>query len=670
MRFLGSRPASSLAVYLPVIGSLCSEVSKPRDVGKALPNFDCLQHNLAEEVWESLERFLGSLTYFVVYGSVSVHGWLGQEAERQAWGRYSAVLFDHELSTTAHLSFSAECPMGLAVLDVARWGACLLAASQADNRCARHQVWFGAWMRAEPYGLKDSWKAIPVLLNSRWMAPLCKIVQVLRWVAPQYRDVLDPQGHVRARYDCTLASRERKEGSSGVDWQAYLETLASSSNRFAGENTTFRWVFMQGGLSGGFGTKVTECTLGYMSAAIERLNLFQQFIPEHYEAVSFIVDAALISFNQDVALFLTSKAQQGVDIQVRDSFTVLVLTQWPVLQLLSEIGLLAQSRDSWTRDAPVGAQHKPFALDLRPEELLDPIREPQWHPNALRALPYATHAALLRSSRWGWSSQAFRALLLALEAVLVRTGAHDDRFGKVVILTVVWGERLAKYLPGWLERASALGHGGRTLVFCLSTAAARECAAAHKHPELCVEGGLRTVYNKLALISVVVHAGLDAVFFDFDTVFLKDPLPLIIEAARDAEVLVSRDFGSECLNIGVLYAKAHEDSAEFFSGLLIWLWYHPYEFDQNALMGFLGLRNLTQEQVFGRQVVKIPRWGILDPVNAFITNIVYKSGTEGWTGELEGIAVYHFLDGSGNVHPSLSARGSYLNLFQFFLLKP
>merc|ERR1712217_941018 len=79
-----------------------------------------------------------------------------------------------------------------------------------------------------------------------------------------------------------------------------------------------------------------------------------------------------------------------------------------------------------------------------------------------------------------------------------------------------------------------------------------------------------------------------------------------------------------------------------------------------------GHRNITQEIVFGQTNDKIPRWGILDPLNAFVTSTVYDPGIEGWTGEMERILVYHFLDGSGSVHPSLSYKGDYVNLFDLF----
>ena len=69
------------------------------------------------------------------------------------------------------------------------------------------------------------------------------------------------------------------------------------------------------------------------------------------------------------------------------------------------------------------------------------------------------------------------------------------------------------------------------------------CAKVHQYPECCVPGALKTIYNKYTILSAVVHAGFDALYIDFDTILLQDPLPSIMEAAKEAEVLVSRDFG-------------------------------------------------------------------------------------------------------------------------------
>ena len=60
--------------------------------------------------------------------------------------------------------------------------------------------------------------------------------------------------------------------------------------------------------------------------------------------------------------------------------------------------------------------------------------------------------------------------------------------------------------------------------------------------------------------------GFDLLYLDFDTVLLQDPVPRIHLSMeeKDVDLLVSRDFGSECLNTGVIYAKANGRTVAFW----------------------------------------------------------------------------------------------------------
>ena len=60
--------------------------------------------------------------------------------------------------------------------------------------------------------------------------------------------------------------------------------------------------------------------------------------------------------------------------------------------------------------------------------------------------------------------------------------------------------------------------------------------------------------------------GFDLLYLDFDTVLLQDPVPRIHLSMEehDVDLLVSRDFGSECLNTGVIYAKANGRTVAFW----------------------------------------------------------------------------------------------------------
>lgn len=68
----------------------------------------------------------------------------------------------------------------------------------------------------------------------------------------------------------------------------------------------------------------------------------------------------------------------------------------------------------------------------------------------------------------------------------------------------------------------------------------------------------------------------------------------------------------------------------------------------------MGLEDLQWNKIFGDPAQRLPRWGFLDPLNAFVTSTVYGN-VNGWTGHEDEIVIYHFLDGSGGVDPNLAA---------------
>ncbi|CAK0854315.1 unnamed protein product [Prorocentrum cordatum] len=172
------------------------------------------------------------------------------------------------------------------------------------------------------------------------------------------------------------------------------------------------------------------------------------------------------------------------------------------------------------------------------------------------------------------------------------------------------------------------------------------------------------------ILSAAVHLGFDALYLDFDTVFMRNPLPPILAAAEEVEVLVSRDFGSTCLNTGVIFFKAHADTATLLSTLLVWLWHHPYEFSQKAFSAFLRVENVSNLLGGGLPVQADLRWAALDPHNQFVTSTVYNADVEGWTGDMDDIVVFHFLDGTGGVDITRAVAGEYINLYDLFYANP
>lgn len=72
--------------------------------------------------------------------------------------------------------------------------------------------------------------------------------------------------------------------------------------------------------------------------------------------------------------------------------------------------------------------------------------------------------------------------------------------------------------------------------------------------------GLQSSASKFHMMSAIVNCGFDVLYLDFDLVFFRDPLVPILKAAEKAELLLSRDLGGECINIG-----ATRSSSRWFS---------------------------------------------------------------------------------------------------------
>lgn len=403
-------------------------------------------------------------------------------------------------------------------------------------------------------------------------------------------------------------------------------------------------------------TNTPEMLAGILAMLLERLRITQAMKTERYASYALGIG--------DLLLKLEGSRLWG-DAPY-DSLTILLLSRWPVFNLMCSTAFQAQAmRDD---QMSYGYQHKPYDLDFLPSEI---IRSPAERAQLtmLHSLPNSAHIDYLRAARRGRISRTYRALLAALETALGADIKPTMFAEKVVLVTLIWGSRLSGYLRGSLQRASAFGLGHCSLVFCLDEASCDICREVHPYRANCVQGRLKTIYNKYTVLSAVVNLGFNALYLDFDTVLLQDPLPPVIAASQEAEVLVSRDFGSECLNTGVIYFKAHEDTAALVALLLVWLWHHPYEFSQKAFSAFLGVENVSEVPAW-LPLGKLPTWSTLEYLNQFVTSTVYNPEVEGWTGNIDDIVIYHFLDGTGGVDTSRAVAGQYINLYDLFFSNP
>merc|ERR1712194_363505 len=103
-----------------------------------------------------------------------------------------------------------------------------------------------------------------------------------------------------------------------------------------------------------------------------------------------------------------------------------------------------------------------YVMPFRSEE----VANYQDDVSELRGLSTSAHLTYLRTLRRDRSSPMFYAISTALEETLLADSKVDERPLKVVLVTVAWGARLVKYLPGQMQRMDSLGLLQKYVVFC------------------------------------------------------------------------------------------------------------------------------------------------------------------------------------------------------------
>lgn len=612
---------------------------------EALPDFDCLSSPVPGDILGLVEMLAGTVALYTTSGSARHSAWEGEDAEREVWMNYAMQAFGYA-DASSDEALEEECPFAFYALQVARWTVCFFLGAGTfapqHSGCEGLRVSLGRVLLGMPWGLCEPREALPVFLNTRWLAAPCFILMRLR-VLVQSGDPqdIDPDGSIRDDFDC-----RQQRAASAINWDEYGARVAALD--YAKEETMEYW--SKSKLYGSQVTTADECLLGLTSMMLEKLRVAQAGRTEDYG-----------QFAESVGyLFARFEVLMHGRVAPRDALGTLLLTRWPITSLVCSIGFQAQAMKVVAEGFAFGYQHKPYDLDFHPDEILRPPEHRQTLA-ALRAMPRAEHISLLRQTRRNRKSPTFQSLLSALVVSLGEPSALAPA-SKLVVVSIVWGDRLAVYFEGWLRRAAAYGLARSSLLFCLDDAACTTCRAVHSHPTNCVPGRIKTIFNKYTVMSAIINSGIDAVYLDFDTIMLRDPIGHIQHHAKEAEILVSADFGCECLNTGVIYFKAHPDVADFLHSLLVWLWHHPYEFSQKAFSAMLGKENVSHVPLG----IAVPRWGILDRYTQFVTSMVYSPETEGWTGDMDDILIYHFLDGTGGVDKARAVSGEYLNLYDLF----
>jgi len=224
---------------------------------------------------------------------------------------------------------------------------------------------------------------------------------------------------------------------------------------------------------------------------------------------------------------------------------------------------------------------------------------------------------------------------------------------KVVGVTFVWGEKWAAVVPRFVAWAAKLSLS--VIIVAMGEACRRACQIATMSlgnagangiacwdPLKFSAGGSRgergSILQRHAIVHMLLHLGIDALAFDFDTFLFEDPRPRL-EALADAEgadVLMTRHLDADCLNMGLIYIRASSRSAKWYSLYLDWLHQHPFEREQrgaNAMFGFTG-----QKVSFMPKGMPKLKAVSLDDANEF------ASSRGGWLGDWSKLRFFHWVN--------------------------
>merc|ERR1719193_339435 len=83
---------------------------------------------------------------------------------------------------------------------------------------------------------------------------------------------------------------------------------------------------------------------------------------------------------------------------------------------------------------------------------------------------------------------------------------------------------------------------------------------------------------------------------------------------------------------------------------------HPYEHDQKTFSAFLNYTESVSLEPL--DLPPIPPWDTLDPINQFVTPDTFEGN--GWSGRLEDIVIYHFLNGESDTGSDLDPSGTWM----------
>lgn len=322
-----------------------------------------------------------------------------------------------------------------------------------------------------------------------------------------------------------------------------------------------------------------------------------------------------------------------------ESFHVLAHGRWPLALVLNHMARATRHR---------------FHLDFTEAELIGTPLQDTYSSvfNDASVPPFRRFGLWTSSLVQSGYSQSFRDLISAL----LHLGPASEGADTLVYITMIYGASFNKHMRRFCMRARALGaFGRRLLLFTLDEEAYRLCQVENEHR--CIRG-TPSIMNKFTLPLLCANLGLDSMWIDLDVFLMVDPTPVLMEHASRGpyDILISGSFEADCICNGLVYFRATDKVQRWLLAVMVWMYHHPYEHDQKTFSAFLNYTETVSREPL--DLPSIPPWDTLDPITQFVTPDTYEGN--GWSGDIEQIVIYHFLNGESDTGSDLDPSGTWM----------
>ena len=247
-----------------------------------------------------------------------------------------------------------------------------------------------------------------------------------------------------------------------------------------------------------------------------------------------------------------------------------------------------------------------------------------------------------REDGWGLLRPILRSLVEAAQAIAAV--AEQQRLERrMTYVVLLYGGAWANLLERMVQHFTQLGVAYPLLVIAIGEAAAKACReqAAREAPGLgmqviCWVPDTMSQVHRFTCIHGLLHLGIDVLYTDMDTFWLRDPTKRILASAMDWDALFARHGDADCINIGVFFLKASARTALWMSQFLAWYHDHPYEIDQRGLHLFLRLPTENMKISYLPKDLLHIRGSVLNDTNEVVI------GRVGWDGTISRMLIFHW----------------------------